>query len=65
VRGDQSQRYVLKLDGDKVARQPVEVAKDATATLVAVASGLSEGDTIVSAPSIVLEPGTPVRIGSR
>jgi multidrug efflux system membrane fusion protein len=65
VRGDQSHRYVLKLEGDKIARQPVEVSKDATATLVPVISGLSEGDMIVSAPSIVLEPGTPVRIGSR
>ncbi len=65
VRGDQTHRYVLKLDGDKIARQPVEVSKDATASLVAVASGLREGDTIVSAPSIILEPGTPVRIGDR
>jgi ribosomal protein L2 len=56
---------VLKLEGDKIARQPVAVSKDATATLVAVTSGLSQGDTIVSAPSINLEPGTPVRIGNR
>ncbi|MEZ0168443.1 efflux RND transporter periplasmic adaptor subunit [Microvirga sp. TS319] len=63
LRGDQSHRYVLKLDGDRIARQPVEVSSDATATLVAVNSGLSEGDTVVSAPSILLEPGTPVRIG--
>lgn len=65
VRGDADRKYVLKLDGDKIARQPVEVSKDATATLVAVTSGLAEGDTIVSAPSIILEPGTPVRIGGK
>lgn len=65
VRGDQGRRYVLKLDGDRIARQPVEVSGEATATLVAVNAGLSERDTIVSAPSIVLEPGTPVRIGDR
>jgi multidrug efflux system membrane fusion protein len=65
IRGDQSHRYVLKLDGEKIARQPVEVSKDATATQVAISAGLDEGDTIVSAPSIILEPGTPVRIGDR
>jgi RND family efflux transporter MFP subunit len=65
VRGGETNKYVLKLEGDKIARQPVEVSKDATATLVAVTSGLSQGDTIVSAPSINLEPGTPVRIGNR
>ncbi|MCB5176689.1 efflux RND transporter periplasmic adaptor subunit [Microvirga lenta] len=65
VRGDADRKYVLKLDGGKIARQSVEVSEDATATLVAVKSGLSEGDTVVSAPSIILEPGTPVRIGGK
>lgn len=65
VRGDQAQRYVLKIEGDRIARQPVEMSKDATATLVSVTSGLSEGDTVVSAPSIILEPGTSIRVGGR
>jgi hypothetical protein len=30
-----------------------------------VKSGLSEGDVVVSAPSIILESGTPVRIGTK
>lgn len=64
IRGDQGHRYVLKLDGDQITRQPVETSKDATTALVAVTSGLAEGDTIVSAPSVILEPGTPVRIGT-
>jgi len=63
VRGEQSQRYVLKLDGERIVRQPVEISTDATATLVAVKSGLAEDDIVVSAPSITLEPGTLVRIG--
>jgi len=62
VRGDKEQRYVLKVENDRIARQPVEVSDEATATLVAVTSGLSEDDMVVSAPSIILEPGTSVRI---
>ena len=65
VRGDPSHRYVLKIDGETISRQPIEVSQDATANLVAVASGLAAGDTIVSAPSITLEPGTPVSIDGR
>jgi len=64
IREDQGERYVLKIEGDVITRQPVQVSDNVTTDRIAVTSGLTEGDTIVSAPSIILEPGTPVRIGS-
>jgi len=65
VRGPPGQSHVLLVDGDRIARRPVELSGEATADLVGIRSGLSAGDRVVSAPAILLEPGTQVRVGGR
>lgn len=50
VREDAEGDFVLKIEGEKLVRQPVETARDwENGARVEIASGLSEGDMIVSA----------------
>lgn len=66
VRGDAGDRHVLKLADDTVMKQPVTLTGEpGDDGLIAVATGLLEGDTIISAPVIKLDPGTRVRITAR
>ena len=66
VRGDAGDRHVLKLADGMVTKQPVTLTGEpGDDGLIAVATGLLEGDTIISAPVIKLDPGTRVRITAR
>ena len=66
IRGDAGDRHVLKLADDTVMKQPVMLTGEpGDDGLIAVATGLLEGDTIISAPVIKLDPGTRVRITAR
>jgi membrane fusion protein, multidrug efflux system len=66
VRGDAGDRHVLKLADDTVTKQPITLTGEpGDDGLIAVATGLLEGDTIISAPVIKLDPGTHVRITAR
>jgi hypothetical protein len=66
IRGDAGDRHVLKLADGTVMKQPVTLTgQPGDDGLIAVATGLLEGDTIISAPVIKLDPGTRVRITAR
>ena len=63
VRGSGSDTYVLAIQGGQVVRRAVTLGpRDATTGLVAVVSGLSEGEQVIAAPSGTIAPGTRVRI---
>ena len=63
VREDDDGSYVLRIDGDKVVRQPVTIARmwDRGRT-AQIGEGLTEGDTIVSGPLARLQPGMTVAL---
>jgi membrane fusion protein, multidrug efflux system len=66
VRTDVDGRYALVLADGAVRKQPITVkGEPGDAELVAVAQGLATGDIVISAPSIALDPGTRIHIGSR
>ncbi|MGR3454732.1 efflux RND transporter periplasmic adaptor subunit [Pseudooceanicola sp.] len=63
LREDAEGRYVLKLDGARVVRQPVEVARSwDNGRLHEVTSGLSAGDVIVNSAMARLQPGMQVTL---
>ena len=63
VREENGEQFVYRIDGDRLARQPVEVAiRDAATGLVGVGSGLEAGDRVIVSALANLRPGTAVRI---
>jgi RND family efflux transporter MFP subunit len=62
IRRDGNGAHVLKLEDGRIRRQSVIPGSRGTHERVPVPDGLSPGDRIVSAPAIVLAPGTPVRV---
>lgn len=63
LREDDEGRYVLKLDGEQVVRQPVEIARSwDDGRLYEVTSGLAAGDVIVNAAMERLRPGMQVTL---
>ena len=63
LREDDDGNFVLKQDGDRVIRQPVEVARTWDRDRIAeIAEGLSPGDVIVSAPLDRLQPGMKITV---
>ena len=65
IRRDDGGSYVLKIVNGQVTRQPISLSGDATTDRVGVLAGLSEGDIVVSMPSLDLAPGVRIRLGER
>lgn len=65
IRKDGGQSYVLRLDGDRVVRQDVEIARSWNRGRISeIASGLDDGDVIVSQVMERLQDGMRVdRVG--
>lgn len=63
LREDDEGKYVLKVEGDQVVRQPVEVARTWDGGQVyQVTSGLAAGDVIVASALERLDPGTTITV---
>lgn len=63
VRGSGEDTYVLAIeDGEVVRRAVVLGPRDRAAGIVAVVSGLSEGEQVIVTPAGTIAPGTRVRI---
>ncbi|HEX6940972.1 MAG TPA: efflux RND transporter periplasmic adaptor subunit [Longimicrobiales bacterium] len=63
VRGDGADTFVFVIEGGRIVRRAVETGiRDAEAGLVSIVSGVAEGELVVAAPAVDLEPGTPVRV---
>ncbi|MBV7378923.1 efflux RND transporter periplasmic adaptor subunit [Maritimibacter dapengensis] len=63
VREDAEGNYVLKIDGETLVRQSVETTRDwENGARVEVATGLSEGDTIVAAALPELRAGQKIAL---
>jgi multidrug efflux pump subunit AcrA (membrane-fusion protein) len=63
LREDDEGQYVLKVEGDQVVRQPVEVARTWDGGQVyQVTSGLAAGDVIVASALERLDPGTTITV---
>ena len=65
IRQDGEARYVLKIDGDRVVRQDVQIARNWNRDRTAqISSGLQPGDMIVSQPLERLRDGMRInRVG--
>lgn len=62
IREDRQGEYVLKIEGERVVRQPVEVGRRWDNGRAEIASGLSAGDRIVTAILPELEADTAIEI---
>ncbi|MDQ2670855.1 MAG: efflux RND transporter periplasmic adaptor subunit, partial [Gemmatimonadota bacterium] len=63
VRGQGDSTYVLVVEGGTVERRNVAVgARDETAGVVAVQSGLRSGERVITTPGAGIAPGTAVEI---
>ena len=63
LREDDEGSFVLKQDGDRVIRQPVEVARTWDRDRIAeIAEGLSPGDVVISAPLDRLQPDMKITV---
>lgn len=63
LREDDEGRYVLKVEGDRVVRQPVEVARTwEGAQVYEVTTGLAAGDRIVGSELERLDPGMKITV---
>ncbi|WP_375690113.1 efflux RND transporter periplasmic adaptor subunit [Pseudooceanicola sp. LIPI14-2-Ac024] len=63
LREDSEGQYVLKQEGDIVVRQPVETGKTwEGGQTVEIASGLSDGDIIISTEMARLQPGMKITV---
>ncbi|HET8905075.1 MAG TPA: efflux RND transporter periplasmic adaptor subunit [Saccharospirillum sp.] len=63
VRSDSEGDFVLLLDNDQLVRQPVRVAGEwESGTRVEITSGLSAGDTLISAPLPELKAGDRIAV---
>jgi RND family efflux transporter MFP subunit len=61
--GEEDARYVLAVEDGEIVRKDVEVAQVwARLDRVEIASGIEDGDTVVSMPLSGLEAGQPVAI---
>jgi RND family efflux transporter MFP subunit len=55
--------FVYRIEGDRLARRPVEVSiRDAATGTVAIASGLDAGDRVIVSALANLQAGTAVRV---
>jgi membrane fusion protein (multidrug efflux system) len=63
IRSDADGDYVLKVDGDRLVRQPVERGRTwSGGRLVSIETGVAAGDVIVTAPLKELAPGTRIAV---
>jgi RND family efflux transporter MFP subunit len=64
LRADGSERYVLVVEGDRVARRAVTVTPtaDASRDPVAIQSGVRAGERVIVSPDRAIQAGTRVRL---
>lgn len=63
VRGSADSAFVLVVDDGTVARREVQTgARDETAGVVAVTSGIAAGDRVITTPGTGIAPGTVVQV---
>ncbi len=63
VRGSGAQSFVLVVEDGRIARRPVQTGlRDDLSGLIAIQSGVSEGEQVIATPVAAIEPGTAVRV---
>lgn len=63
VRSSGGQSFVLVIEDGRVVRREVQVGvRDELTGLVAILSGVKEGERVIAAPVAAIEPGTLVRV---
>ena len=63
IRGSAGRSYILVVQDGRVVRREVQTGvRDELTGLVAVLSGVTEGEVVIAAPVAAIEPGTLVRV---